>query len=111
MIRIFYSAACVVGFLLPFGAFLPWLSANGLSPMLLVSDAFGSPVSAFAWLDVIVSAVVLIAFISVESRRLKISASWIAIVATCTIGVSLGLPLFLLLRELALEKQKQTAEI
>jgi hypothetical protein len=54
---------------------------------------------AFFGLDVFLSAIVLIVFIRREGARLKLRARWLAIAATCLIGVSCGLPLFLYLRE------------
>ena len=59
-----------------------------------------------AWFDVAVSAVVLVAFIRVEGRRARLSMLWAPIIATCVVGVSLGLPLFLLLRERALRREE-----
>jgi Terpene cyclase DEP1 len=53
---------------------------------------------------VIVSAVVVLRFIRAESGRLRINHAWLAIPATLLVGVSLGLPLFLYLRELQLER-------
>ncbi|MEO1523167.1 MAG: DUF2834 domain-containing protein, partial [Cyanobacteria bacterium J06633_2] len=61
---------------------------------------------AFAWLDVIVSAIVLLGFIVTEGTRQGIRKLWISVLGTCTVGVSLGLPLFLLMREIHFEKQK-----
>jgi hypothetical protein len=58
----------------------------------------------FLALDVIVSAVVMQRFIRAESSRLRIAHVWLAIPATLLVGVSLGLPLFLYLRELQLEQ-------
>jgi hypothetical protein len=49
--------------------------------------------------DVSVSAVALIAFIRREGARLKLRTPWVPVAATCLIGVSCGLPLFLYLRE------------
>ncbi|MFU1796232.1 DUF2834 domain-containing protein [Paenibacillus azoreducens] len=62
----------------------------------------------FAWLDVIVSVVVLTAFILYESKRIKMGLRllWIPIIGTFTVGVSFGLPIFLFLRELHIEKKK-----
>lgn len=100
--RRFYGILCVLGTILPYGAFVPWLTTHGLAPLLLIEQAFASPVSAFAWLDVIVSAVVLIAFIWAEGRRLAMRRLWLPTLATLTVGVSLALPLFLLMRESAI---------
>lgn len=101
-----YGALCVLGVLLPYGALIPWLLENGLSIRGFVSEAGATSIGAMAWLDVLVSAVALLCFIFVESRRLKISAWWLPTVGTLVVGVSLGLPLFLLLRELHSERQK-----
>lgn len=101
-----YATLCVLGVLLPYGALLPWLLDNGLSIGAFVSDAGATSISAMAWLDVMVSAVALLFFIFAESRRLGMSTWWAPAVGTFLVGVSLGLPLFLLLRELQFERQK-----
>ena len=62
-------------------------------------ELFSTRIGAFFGLDVIVSAIVLIAFILWEGRRVRMSALWVPIAATCFIGVSCGLPLFLFMRE------------
>lgn len=53
----------------------------------------------FFGLDVLVSAVVLIAFIRREGAKRKMRVLWLPIAATCLFRVSCGLPLFLHLRE------------
>ena len=95
----FYCAACIVGTLLPYWQFVVGLQQFGLAPAALIANAASTPMGAFAWLDVLVSAVVLIAFIMLEGRRIGMQMLWVPIAATLTVGVSLGLPLFLLLRE------------
>ncbi|KZL14421.1 DUF2834 domain-containing protein [Pseudovibrio sp. Ad37] len=102
--KYFYGLLCILGFLLPYGAFMPWLLENGLNLPQLLAEAFAGEISAFAWLDVVVSAVVLIGFIIAEGQRLGMNRLWLPILAVFTVGVSLGLPLFLLLRELHVEK-------
>jgi Terpene cyclase DEP1 len=62
-------------------------------------SCFSTRAGAFFGLDVLVSAVVLITFIRREDRRRKMPLAWLPIAATCLIGVSCGLPLFLYLRE------------
>jgi hypothetical protein len=64
---------------------------------------FGNPVAAFFVMDVVVSALVLWAFIFAEGRRLGMRNLWVYVVCTLTVGVSLALPLFLYFREGALE--------
>ncbi len=98
-----YSILCVLGIMLPLSQFVPWVAQHGLNIPLLLSEAFGSRISAFAWLDVLVSAVVVLAFILWEGKRISMRRRWIPIVGLLSVGVSLGLPLFLLLREIHLE--------
>jgi hypothetical protein len=54
-----YLALCVLGTVLPYGAFSPWLAANGFNLPLLVAQIAASPVAAFGWLDVLVSVMAL----------------------------------------------------
>ena len=76
---------------------------NGLHAGLLVRQLFANRVSAFFGLDVLVSSAVLLVFMRVEGRRVRIRARWLAVAGLCVVGVSLALPLFLYLRECALE--------
>jgi hypothetical protein len=99
-----YLALSVVGTILPVAHFLPFLRLHGLDPRLFMAQLFASPVSGFFGLDVIVSTVVLWIFVASEGRRLVIRGRWAPVAATLLIGVSLGLPLFLYLRERRLEQ-------
>jgi predicted exporter len=67
-----------------------------------VADLFVNPVSSSFALDVMISAIVLIAFIITQGRRDGVRSLWLPIAATLLLGVSCGLPLFLALRERAL---------
>ena len=107
----FYAVACVAGLVLPYWQFLPWVAEHGLDVSLLVREAAGARIAAFAWLDVLVSAVVLFGFMSVEGRRLQMTSLWLPALGTVTVGVSLGLPLFLLLRERQIETLGQDASM
>lgn len=93
--------------LLPYWQFLPWVAAHGLDLQLFVSELFSTRIGAFFGLDVIVSALVLFVFMGAESRRLSIPIRhvWIPVVATFAVGVSLGFPLFLYMRQLKLDTQ------
>ena len=97
--RQLYLSFAVIGAILPYSQFLPWLAEHGPNIRLLFAELFSTRMGAFFGLDVLVSAVVLIAFIRREGAKRKMRALWIPIAATCLIGVSCGLPLFLYLRE------------
>lgn len=99
-----YLALCFVGAILPYWQFVPWAVDHGIDLPLFVRQLFANRISAFFGTDVLVSAVVLVVFLRVESARLSIGRRWLPVLALLTVGVSLGLPLFLYLRELKLEE-------
>lgn len=105
ILKLFYGVFCVLGIILPYWQFIPWLLENKLNLVVLLNEAVQTRISAFAWLDVIVSAIVLLGFIWIEGNRLKLAKLWLPILGTLSVGVSFGLPLFLLLREIHLEKE------
>ncbi len=104
-----YLGLCVVGTLLPVAAFLPFLHTHGLDFGEFVGQLFGTPVSRFFGWDVIVSSLVLWVFVVLEGRRLGIGRLWAPIAANLLVGVSLGLPLFLYMRELRHEATGEPA--
>jgi hypothetical protein len=98
-----YLGLCVAGTILPVAAFLPFLRSHGLDVGEFVEQLFRTPVSRFFGWDVIVSSMVLWVFVFVEGRRFAIPRRWAPIAANLLVGVSLGLPLFLYMRELRRE--------
>jgi Terpene cyclase DEP1 len=98
-----YLWLAVFGTMLPYWQFFPFLRENGLDLQLFVEQMFANPVSSFFALDVVVSSLVLWVLVAVEGRRAGVKHLWAPIVANLAVGVSLGLPLFLYLRETALQ--------
>ena len=103
-----YLLLCFVGLAAPYAVFIPWLAEHGPNGRLFVQNLFANRISAFFALDVFVSAVVLLRFAALESRRLRLHSQWMVLLATLLVGVSLGLPLFLYLRERQLEQCPST---
>lgn len=99
-----YLGLCVLGVALPYWQFLPWLAENGLNPGLFFRELMVNRISAFFGMDVVVSAAVLIVFVLVEGKRLGVGLRWLPIAGVFAVGVSFGLPVFLYLRERALER-------
>jgi hypothetical protein len=104
-----YLLLSIVGFAAPYAAFLPWLAEHGPNGPLFVQHLFANRISAFFALDVVVSALALLRFSALESRRLRLHTRWIVLAATLLVGVSLGLPLFLYFRERQLELNPTSA--
>jgi Terpene cyclase DEP1 len=101
-----YLVLCFIGVLLPYWQFVPWVVAHGMNLSLFVHELFANRISAFFGMDVLVSAVVLVAFMRIESGRLSIPRRWLPILAVLLVGVSLALPMFLYMREVRLEQLK-----
>ena len=103
-IKHIYLLLAVLGLILPYSQFLPWVFEYGLDIPQWLADLFANRISSFFALDVVVSATVLLIFIVSEGQRLQMRRLWLPILATLTVGVSCGLPLFLYLRELQVRR-------
>ena len=103
-IRHAYLGLCVPGFLLPYSQLIPWFAAHGLNLPLFFEELFATRIGGFFGLDVIASAMVLFVFIWLEGRRLAMRHLWLPVLATVLVGVSLGFPLFLYLRQRKLDQ-------
>jgi hypothetical protein len=97
--RPIYLTLCIVGTVLPYAQFIPFVLEHGLDLRLFVEQLFSTRIGAFFGLDVVVSAIVLWVFVAVEGKRQGMKHLWAPVVASLAVGVSLGLPLFLYLRE------------
>lgn len=94
-----YLIVCVVGTVLPYSQFVPFLGDHGLDLRLFCEQMFSNRIAGFFALDVLVSSVALFALVVIEGRRAGMRYLWAPIAANLAVGVSLGLPLFLYMRE------------
>jgi hypothetical protein len=99
-----YLLLCLLGTLLPYSQFVPWVLAHGLDMRLFIRELFANRIGGFFGMDVFVSTAVLWSFVVREGRRLGVRHLWAPIVASLAVGVSLGFPLFLYLRQQTLER-------
>ena len=99
-----YLILCVVGAVLPYSQFVPFLVENGPDPALIFRQLFANRISSSFALDVIVSSIVFWVFVVVEGRRTRVRSLWAPIAGNVVIGLSFGLPLFLYMRERRLER-------
>ncbi len=100
-----YIVLAVLGTVLPYLFFVPFLLAHGLNLPLLLRLLFANDISAFFATDFFISCLVFWVYLYQETTRLRIRWWWVCIVANLLVGLSLALPLFLYLRTLALEQQ------
>jgi Terpene cyclase DEP1 len=102
-LRHLYLGLCVLGVVVPYAQFVPWISQHGLQLDAFVRELFATRIGAFFGLDVVLSAVALFVFIFAERRTISIRHVWLPVIATLVVGVSLGLPLFLYMRQRVLD--------
>jgi hypothetical protein len=95
--ELLYGGLLIVGTALPLSRFLPWLAEHGLDVPRFVGELFANRISAFFGWDVVVSVVTLLALAAVD-RDLP-GRQRLAVGAASLVGASVGLPLYLLLRE------------
>ena len=107
MMQYLYLVLCVLGTVLPCSQLLPFLAQHGFNLPLLFEQLFANRISGFFGLDVIVSSVVLWAFVLTEGRRQQMKHLWIYILGNLAVGVSLGLPLFLYMRERRMAQRQE----
>jgi hypothetical protein len=93
-----YAVLLALGTVIPFLQIMPWLVDHGLDVELFVEELFENPVSSFFALDVVMAVVTLLV-LAVVDRELS-SRQRIVVGVSALLGASVGLPLYLLLREM-----------
>jgi hypothetical protein len=96
-----YLGVAVIGAVVPYSQFVPWILDHGLDLSLLIAELFSTRIGAFFGLDVVVSALALFVFVFADGPRQGVKPLWLPVAATLLVGVSCGLPLYLYLRERA----------
>jgi len=107
-IRHWYIALSVLGVVLPYSQFIPFLQQHGLDLRLFVQLLFANRIAAFFGLDVIVSSIVLWVVVLVDRRRSRVPHAWAPLLGNLLVGVSLGLPLWLYLREVGMTQMQES---
>ncbi len=92
LLRYIFLVLVVLGVVVPYMAFVPFVAEHGLDVRLLVEQASANRIAAFAWLDVVVSAIVLLT--AAYSRQfISLKQAGVVTVLTLAAGVSAGLPM------------------
>ncbi|MGA1840228.1 MAG: DUF2834 domain-containing protein [bacterium] len=102
--RNLYILLCVIGIILPYTQFVPFVLTYGWNLQIFFQQLLVNKISIAFSLDLIVAAIVFIIFVFAEGTRLRMRRLWLPITATLAVGLSLGFPLFLFMREIHLKK-------
>ena len=97
-----YLVLTLAGTVLPMTAFVPWLTLHGLDGHLFLRDLLANGISRFFAWDVLLSAISVLAFARTAATRTRL---W-TLAGTVLLGVSVGLPLLLYLREREAERAR-----
>ena len=98
-IRHCYLGLCVLGTVLPYSSFLPFLREHGLDLQRFIQQLFANQISGFFGWDVIVSSIILWVAVLADRHQRGLKHAWLPLLGNLLVGVSLGLPLWLYLRE------------
>lgn len=102
-IRHVYLLLCVIGAILPFTQYVPFVMAHGWNMQLFFQQLLANRISIGFALDLVVAAVVFIVFLFAEGARLNMRFIWVPLAVTLLVGLCSGFPLFLYMRQGHLE--------
>lgn len=95
----FYLAATIIGAALPLYYFDNYFIEHGFDVPGFLSAAFANKVSTGLTADLLISALVALIFIGRDAGQRGIRRVWLFVAATCLVGLSFALPLYLYMRE------------
>ncbi|MBN2250610.1 MAG: DUF2834 domain-containing protein [Candidatus Altiarchaeota archaeon] len=99
-----YLILCFLAVVLTYSRLIPYLLEGNASVEDFFKPFYADYITQFYMADLLVTAVACMAFMLYEANRIKMPKVWIPIASTFLVGISLGLPLFLYMREDLLEK-------
>ncbi|GAA1090253.1 DUF2834 domain-containing protein [Tsukamurella spumae] len=96
--RQFYLVMMAIGTVVPWILFGGFFAAEGFDIPLFARSLFPNGAAAGFTVDVLVSIVVFLVWSYADATRAGIRRWWLVLPATCLVGLSLALPLYLYLR-------------
>ncbi len=94
-----YLVFAVIGIVGPYYFLITFLTAHGLDGRVFLQQLFGSQISTFFTVDLIIASVVFIVYLPREAKRYSIQIWWLYLIPLFAVGLSFALPLFLYVRE------------
>jgi hypothetical protein len=95
----FLGIMAFLGALLPWVFFGQFLAVNGLAPLPFLQGLFANGAAGGFSTDVLLSILTFWVWSFADARRLGLSRWWLVLPAGCLVGLSLALPLYLLMRQ------------
>jgi hypothetical protein len=104
MIKKLYLILSIIGIILPYSQFAAFTNKYGWDLKFMFSNIFANQMSSGIALDAMWAAVVLIIFILIDRKKIKVKYFWLPIVGIFVIGIAFAFPFYLYLRELSEQK-------
>lgn len=104
MLQTTYLIFCIVATILPYSQFVPFLAEHGWNLQLFFEQVFVHRTSGLFGIDLMFSSLVLLILVFWEGSRLGMKSLWVYVASNLIVSGSLGLPLFLLMRQRKLEE-------
>ena len=94
-----YLLLSVIGTIVPFAIFIPWVLNHGLDLSLFVREWLATPIAQFFAAYFLITWLVWLVFIYADQRKKKTNLWWIPFIGNFCIGLSFSVPFYLYLRE------------
>lgn len=107
--RQFYLVMMVIGTVVPWIFFGGFFASEGVDLPLFVTSLFPNGAASGFTVDVLLSILVFLVWSSIDAQRAGVRRWWLVLPASCLVGLSLSLPLYLYLRETARDEPAGTA--
>ena len=88
-----YLILAVIGLAGPYYFFISFLITHGVDGRAFIRQLFGTQISAFFALDLLLSSAVFVLYLRQEATRYSIRYWWLHLLALCVVGLSFALPL------------------
>ena len=96
--RSFYLAFAIIGTVIPWLFFANFFANAGFNILLFVESLFANGAAGGFSADVLISIIVFWVWSYADAQQHNVQKWWLVLPASCTVGLSLALPLYLYLR-------------
>jgi hypothetical protein len=96
--RRWYIGLAVVGVVVPYALFTPWMMDNGFPVGVVLELWFANEVTTFFAADLLLTTMVFVVFVLHDSKRLGVRRWYLPLILTFTVGLAFAFPIYLWMR-------------
>ena len=111
-LMVFYGAFAAAGAVIPWYFNIRFMQESGemLTPQQWLAHGFTNPLSGSITSDFLIGTIPVLVWMIVEARRLAMRHIWIYVLGTFLVAFAFTCPLFLLMREIHLQRRNSQSE-